>query len=254
MNLLEEIFHYKDLFYCLLEFLNYEDFVNLSTLDKNFYQKIKLYKKSSCFQKLFSTKFRQKKSKCISISPLENYTYFWDNRNILPIFKKDFRNIFIENQFFVSDIIRFYHQYFILDSDKIYTCSFLEDLFLPQKVIEKYGISRYENIKYLNAFIHLSLPDFDFHNLMLYSEDDIIFVKIWNTRYQTYIFTYLFHHINNKIVNSAEIKNNLETKIKEITNYVNYNYNNLYFYKNGQTRIITHTINSNPNISGWFLE
>ncbi len=47
--MLDQIISFKDLFYCLTQYLSYEEFVNLSSVQKSFYQTIKTYKKEEIF-------------------------------------------------------------------------------------------------------------------------------------------------------------------------------------------------------------
>jgi hypothetical protein len=260
--MLDQIICIKDLFYCIVKLLSYEDWIHISHLNKQTQQKIKSYIfKNQNISLLFNEKFNAYLPKIINVSLSNPYNFLWDNFKVCFIKKLQLRDLFIEKSGHVSDILKYHSQLFFIDENLIYSSYFIENSsFLPKVIINKYGIKRYENISNLNAFVSIRLMDFDWNKIKTKNLDSIIYVKIWNHFLKSDIILYLFHDIGIKEDKQWIIEQS-KSKLKQIIIYHRFHLYpfdlNSYFLDKGDIRIFTNskfTHHLKPELTGWFLE
>jgi hypothetical protein len=258
--IIESILDYKDLFYCLTEWLSYSDLVSLSSVQKKIHQKIKKYKNLEIFSSIWIQKFNEYQPVILQIKTKEDFQFLWNDKQLFPL-QSHFRKLFLENNIHVSDLIQFYSQVFIVDQNFIYHTFYSNDRFLPKKIIQKYGLKKYEQYPFLNAYVNLQIQHFDWERLSFICMDSIIFVKIWNIHLEIDIIIYLFHWTQLKQKIDREwIKQESQNKIKQM---IQFHFQppleqDSFFYHTSDIRIFTNKKGSHENdsiiIQGWFLE
>jgi hypothetical protein len=259
--MLGKIIEIKDLFYCLIQHLSYSDWINISFLDKKSHQKIKCYRKIKNISNLLNEKFNQYSPKILNLSFLDPYLFLWNTFKVYPI-KKYQRDLFIEKSVHVSDIIQYHSQLFFIDEALIYSSYFIENSsFVPKIIIRKYGIKRYENIPYLNAFVSVQFNDFDWTKIKTFDVESIIYVKIWNDSLQSDIIIYLFHDGFSKEEKTNEwIIKHSKNKLEQIITYHRFHLYpfefDSYFMDRGDIQIFTTSkfTKDRNQLTGWFLE
>ena len=259
-SILNNIIESKDLFFCFAQFISYNEWISLSCLDKNIHHQIKLYRKENpLLDQTFQQSFLSYPSQIISLAPYDKFLNLWDRKKLFSIDKYYSKELFFEKNAHVSDILQFFSQIFLIDENYIYATYYLNDYFLPKKIIQKYGISKYETYPYFNAFVNIKLEHFDLERIQTISIDSILYVKIWNHHLQSDIIIYLFHPFNETPPNKEWIVKETQSKIEQIIYYHRFHdpryESDPFFTEQGDIRIFTtskHTFTS--SLTGWFLE
>lgn len=258
MSILDSMIEIKDLFHYWLQYLSYDDFVNLSCVQKSFHQAIKIYKSQEIFQNIFQEKFERYEPLILSLAPYDQYLFLWDNKKVFPIHKY-FRDLFINKSAHVSDILQFFSQIFLIDESQIYSTYYMNEYFIPKKIIQKYGLKRYEKYPMFSAYVPIELNHFDWNKIQITPLDSILYIKIWNIELKMDIIIYLFHQDSDILPEIDWIIQESKSKIQQIINYHRYQYmtyeQDPFFMNKGELRIFTinkHTYQN--NLIGWFLE
>jgi hypothetical protein len=246
--ILNKIIDFKDLFYCLSKWLSYDDWINMSILNKKFDQKIKNYKKDKLVKQQFDILFQNYNPKIINIEE-HNHTYLWNHNKDFPIDDE----LWIEKNCHTSDIIQFYSLYFIVDEERICSTVLGYESILPKNIIQKYGLKKFESHFQFSAYVPMKLEDFDWTRINYIIIDYIWYVKIWNTLLNVDIIVYLFHYDFKNYSPSVEwITIESQKKIKDMIDFHKNRPREIdsYFYEKGEIQI---SVNKKGNLYGWFV-
>lgn len=263
--IIKDILTIHDIFYNFSEFIEYKDWISLSQLNKYFYERICSLKKINTCRKRFNQKFQECAFSRIHIQhgyfdmynfSLSDYILSLRDDKIIPLNSKIFRNIFIDLNLHVGDII-FMMKHFIIDKDNLYTTQYGNENFLPKIVQKKFGLSRWsekcENM-IICAYVKINLEDFDFENNTYKMYDNsIIYVKIWNRFLQIYIITYIR---NVDTLDKNVLDEMTKKKIRDIISIHRFENNTLIdpmYYEKNDLKIFTWA-SKDDKFYGWFLE
>ena len=247
--ILEDIVSVKDIFYTFTEFINYDEWISMSMINKSFHENMKKYRKIEYFKSRFTKKFFERKPVIYNIRNENDFECLMNDKNIIYLNLYLFRDLYLKHNLHTGDIIMYYQNKYILDLDKIYhTLGWISDsfeIFIPKIVQKKFGLDRWLALNTVNAFVKICLEDFDFDT---FESIDTYYVKIWNTRHKIFIYAWVWHLMFDLISREdlIQITKNKIQDIIEMHKISNRQYNS-FFYEPDDIKIFKWA-------RGWFLE
>jgi hypothetical protein len=232
-------------------------------INKDMNEQIKKYHTLDLFKKRRNEKMIERPSRVLYSSDLsqELFDSLFENERDISLTSEMFRELYISRTICPSDIIKYKKTYFILDIDKLYSMRLWNELYLPKKIQNKFGLSRWINVKrtsdsfpQINAFVKIDMDDFDFDKIeCVLSCHRETFVKIWNRRHKIFMMMYIpilsLRYISNDKYKISEISRNKIIDMIRISKI--YRNTNKLYYDDYDVRIFTYHEN---DLCGWFIE
>lgn len=236
--MLEHIFSYKDIFDQILNYLSYDDLINLSFLNRTLSLKYQSLLKISYLLVKIQNKFEERPCKKLCISENEKFLsleyYLSSDQDIFRLSNFHIRQLYFDEQLKNGDLIFIYTRYYILYKTQIYNCCFGNENVIPKFMQQKFNLNRWTVMKYVRVYVEMKMEDLVFHDINFINDGGIIYAKIWNQKLRIWIHLYVQHETTLfDICKTIDFEKNIQKKINTILNKdFQENNNPFYFCKN----------------------